>query len=145
MDTLLITQIKKRLFEKGLSVRAAERLAGLGVHSLSNVLSGRSKKPSAELLTSVARVLGCSVNELLYDNETSQTINSLPPAPKLELLKNTALFHEIMEFLVKNHWEKVAPLPFHVVVSKSLEIYEYSVSKNNGVFSQTFAEWIIEK
>ena len=65
MSTHLANQISIRMRAKNLSVASLEREAGLTNHSVLNILRGKSKRPSAEVLLAVADVLGCTINDLM--------------------------------------------------------------------------------
>lgn len=65
MMTQLANQISMRMRAKNLSISMLEKNAGLKNHSVRNVLRGRSLRPNAETLNTIARALGCKVEDLL--------------------------------------------------------------------------------
>lgn len=73
MMTQLANQISMRMRAKNLSISMLEKNAGLKNHSVRNVLRGRSLRPNAETLNTIARALGCKVEDLLEKKETHQS------------------------------------------------------------------------
>lgn len=142
MNTSLINQIKRRIEEKGLSVRALERHAGLGLHAVTNILSGRSKKPSADMLSAIAQALDCTVDELL-GNKNIQPIFS--PNNKDKKFQDPKILFEIMGFFTREHCEKIKNLSYYNFLKCVVIVYEYIISKNDGVFNKSFAEWELER
>lgn len=57
-------RIRERLAATGMSANEAGRSAGLGVSYANDILSGKSKRPSAHRLARLAGVLGCSLEWL---------------------------------------------------------------------------------
>lgn len=100
---LLKDNIESLISQKNYRVSKVEELAGLKHGNLSNILSGRSKKPSAEILLSIANVFGVTVEEL-FKNKTIQ--------PSKYLTKNElSLFLNIITYLNNQ------------IESKKLQIY----------------------
>lgn len=64
MNTSVAKQISVRMKAKNLSILMLEREAGLKNHAVRNILRGKSKRPSADILQAIADVLGCTVKEL---------------------------------------------------------------------------------
>jgi transcriptional regulator with XRE-family HTH domain len=62
---ILKEKIVEKLKEKNLSISVLERKAGLSIHTIRNILKGRIKNPRAEVLSSVAEVLECSLLDLI--------------------------------------------------------------------------------
>ncbi len=149
MTTPLINQIEKHLREKGLSVHALEKMAGLNIHAVRNILSGRSKKPSAELISAIANALQCSTDDLLGKKDnldfSNAKFSSFCSDSQINSIQNSKILLEILNFIFKNNLEKVSNISFYDVFSCVEEIYIYSTHKNKGVFSKSFAQQAIEK
>ena len=58
----LKTRIKDKLSQKNISASALEKKAGIRPSTLQNILQGRSKNPSIDVLQAVARSLSCTVS-----------------------------------------------------------------------------------
>jgi transcriptional regulator with XRE-family HTH domain len=71
MSTSVAKHISTRMRAKNLSLSELEKEAGLKRHTVQNIMRGRSKRPSADILQAVADVLGCSVKDLLTPQEAS--------------------------------------------------------------------------
>lgn len=68
----LAERIKKRMEEKGLTLADLAKGTGVAKGYLWEILSGKAKKPSANTLYEVARVLGTSVADLLGREPSEQ-------------------------------------------------------------------------
>ncbi len=140
-------QIRTRMKAKDLSIAALEREAGLKINAVRNILSGQSKKPSAETLQAIANVLDCSVKDLL-EKEISN-ISDLPYSIRhLEVATHewdAELFNQTIE-TIQEIFEKKSYIPS---VEEALffikEIYIYALEKNSKTLDPKFAEWFIER
>lgn len=147
MKSALQNQIKTRMHAKALSIAALEREAGLKVNAVRNILSGQSKKPSAETLQAVANVLECSVRDLL-----EKDISNISLTPHVTKNSEEAL-HEWIPKLFDDCVQVVQG----VIDSKKYipsaeemfflvkEVYFYSLDKNAMQVDQKFAEWFIDR
>jgi len=75
MKTSLKEEIRKRMEAKNLSIAALERKAGLNIHAIRNILTGKIRKPSAQCLQATANALECSLLDLM--NPSSENIWSI--------------------------------------------------------------------
>lgn len=73
MKSALQNQITIRMKAKALSIAVLEREAGLKINAVRDILSGQSRKPSAETLQAIANGLECSVRDLL-DKEMPRVV-----------------------------------------------------------------------
>ena len=76
--TAISRHIKEKMVEKGLSAHALEKLAGLKLSAVQNIIYGRSKNPSVNILIPIAQALGCTVSDLLEEDR------EIAAAPKEE-------------------------------------------------------------
>ena len=146
MSTQLAKQISTRMRAKNLTLQALEREAGLRPHAVQNILRGRSKKPSAEILQAVADVFGCTVKDLLHHQENSHE-EELTQS-KRELLSQKYeypdLFLETVKFVNAALKEKENELSIEQFISCIEEIYLHSLQKNPSHMDQEFAEWWVD-
>ncbi len=149
--TILQQQLQLRMEEKRVSPEELEQQAGLKLSSVRNILRGRSKKPSAESLIAIARVLGCSVEEL-YDLKEKQSGKSFQSSRKYpENLKDIPLFlktmTEVTHILEQNVNEGTFQndISLDEIFSTISEIYFYSLKNSTPNVDRKFAEWVIEK
>jgi transcriptional regulator with XRE-family HTH domain len=78
----LAERIKKRMEEKGLTLADLARQTGVAKGYLWEILGSRAKRPSANTLYEIARVLGTSVADLL-GRETSEQASPVQVAESL--------------------------------------------------------------
>ena len=145
MTAALKDRIKSRMQERNLSIVELERRAGLkgGVR---NILSGLSKKPSAETLQAIADVLDCSVRDLLgTDSSARETPQSEFPTPRRkETPWNKKLFIEVVEWVDAEFIRNQISPTTEQAVAILRKIYNFCVEKNEGRFDPRFAEWAFE-
>jgi len=83
MANLLANKIKDKIQEKGLSINGLEKMAGLKQSSVQNIIRGRSKKPSIDIVQSIAKVLNCTVEELISDHPLSNNLDYSTPSQNI--------------------------------------------------------------
>ncbi|MBA4119033.1 MAG: hypothetical protein C0514_09115 [Candidatus Puniceispirillum sp.] len=142
MSDNLALKIRDLIDEKKLSVMALEKKSGLKNGAVRNILSGHSKKPSAEILLAISRVLGCTIGELL-DEETD-------PKDKKNVLNeitfsNKHLLHQtidhILDFMSRNN----IPIKNKDLYESIEKIYQYIERKSGSEFDKEFADWYLEE
>ena len=134
---LLKNNIESLIFQKNYRVSKVEELAGIKPGNLSNILSGRSKKPSAEILLSIANVFGVTVEEL-FKNKTIQPSNYLT---KNELI----LFLNIITYLNNQVQSKRLQIYYQDFIIIINEIYEYSSSNGDNQIDNKFIDWYLKQ
>jgi len=65
MNMTLVQQIEARMKVQNISVMALENKAGLKSHAVRNILTGKSKRPSALHVQAITEALRCTVKDLL--------------------------------------------------------------------------------
>ena len=140
MSSKLTLKLKGLIEEQSLSIQGLEKKAGLKIHAVRNILTGQTKRPSAETLLAVSRVLNCSIGELL-DEETPAKKNH----PNVTEFENLDLLMKVLIFIVsyyKNHSE---PLTNQVLFQVADQIYSYSFKNNKGLLDERFAQWLLDR
>lgn len=142
MSSKLVFKLKDFIEEHDFSVQGLEKKAGVKIHAVRNILTGQTKKPSAETVYAVSKALKCTVEELLGEAPPEQ-----PPLKKgkevefqdLELLEHVLSF--VLDFFKHN------PLPLmgQGFLEAVQQIYIYSTKNNDGSFDAKFAEWFLER
>ncbi len=146
MSTQLARQISARMKAKNLSVSTLEREAGLKTHAVQNILRGKSRKPSAELLQAVADVLGCTIKELLEsqeifeEDEETKSKNEILNAP----YEHPTLFLETVKLVNAKLKEKKAKISTQQAITCIEEIFFHSLQKDPSHVDQEFADWFID-
>jgi transcriptional regulator with XRE-family HTH domain len=145
MDTLIARQIAIRMKAKNLSIPHLEKEANLTTHAVRNILRGKSKRPSGELLQAIADALGCTVRDLLTDeqrifeeNDPAESQEGLLDSPcKQKLMAET--FKTVQRKIAEKKWE----LTTRQVLSSIQEIYLHSLEKDPEKVDHAFADWFI--
>jgi len=142
--SFLAENIQTRLNEQKLSVSEFERLAGLKRSAVSNILTGKSKNPTIEVVISIANRLGCSIEELLDAGlAESRATRSLNVNPKNS--EESLLFFEIANLLL----DKLKTLGFHPSFSNFTncfkELFFYATHSHTDKFKDDdFLLWLIK-
>ena len=119
MSTQIARQISARLRAKNISFYELEKKAGLRPHAVQNILRGRSKKPSGELLQAIAQELGCTVEDLLQSQKTNYTDEITHSKKELlnQRYKHPDLFLETVKFVNQTLKEKENSLTIDQFIS----------------------------
>jgi len=145
MSTHLANQISTRMRAKNLSVASLEREAGLKSHSVRNILRGRSKRPSAEVLLAVADVLGCTINELMVKEDIFENIGY--SGDKQEILNAPYVPSNLMKTAVQVVNDKVKrkrkTLTLKQFLSCAEEVYIHALQRG-GKVDEAYADWFID-
>lgn len=145
--TYLQQRLREKMSEIGISAHALEKQAGLKRSAVQNILHGRSRKPSAQILLAVTKILGCDINDLL--GHADEGFEDTTLASQNEALQdaavNTHLFAEAAQ--VAN--EIVQNFGINPTASQLLkfinEIYNYSLRSQKSTIDRNFAEWLANK
>ncbi len=155
MKNILNERLRQKMDETGLSVHALEKKAGLKRSAVQNILHGRSKKPSAEILFAISKVFGCSMRELLdknsppvhYHDSIPQLIH--PPAPATAQRNEIPIDIELYVKAVKTAEKifKKFPTSYNETAALNyiLEIYQYTAKNNHEKIDSCFAQWLFNK
>jgi len=134
---LLKDNIESLISQKNYRVSKVEELAGIKHGNLSNILTGRSKKPSAEILLSIANVFGVTVEEL-FKNKAIQ--------PSKYLTKEELnLFLNIITYLSNQIESKKIPIYYKDFIFMVNEVYEYSSSNGDNQIDNKFIDWYLKQ
>lgn len=145
----LACQLREHISRSNLTVRDIERLAGLKRCALSNILEGKSKNPSLDTLQATAKVLGCSVSDLLDVDKAEDTFHfqaGLKEAQRpLVLPVMTPMLCEIMTSLdacFKNiNYEPNLEQFWQCVI----RIYSYTLGSGESTVDPKFTQWLVNK
>lgn len=142
----LQARLRRKMVETGVSAHALEKQAGLRRSAVQNILYGKSKKPSAEILGAITKILGCSINELLGQQDNPQL--------KSHYLLESAADSSVLDTQLYAQAVQVANQIFqtnHIILSKQdalnyiNEIYQYALNSPQQDIDMTFAEWLAKK
>lgn len=141
MHANLAKKIRELIDEKNLSVQGLEKKAGLSINSIRSILTGHSKKPSAEHLLAISKVLGCSIGELLDEELSNRTQR---PIFKELTFTHTELLEEIFLYIVRFYKKNTKPLTNKELYDATEKIYLYLVKNNEGDFDKDFSDWYLD-
>ena len=146
MNTQIARQISSRMRAKNFSVNTLEKEAGLKTHAVRNILRGKSKRPSAETMQAVADVLGCTVKDLLENQEVFQIEGS--EELKSEAMSKTYERPDLLLETVKVVNAKLQKRGSQVTTKQVLtcieEVYLSSLQANAAKVAEGFADWFID-
>ena len=147
MSTPVARQISARMKAKNLSIGTLEKEAGLNIHAVRNILRGKSKKPSAESLQAIADVFGCTVRDLLVEDQEIFQGNDSAELNE-DLLSSTYKYPELLAETIKIVNDKIKERKQELTVQQLLssiqEIYLHSLQKDPKKVDENFAEWFID-
>ncbi|MBA3814578.1 MAG: helix-turn-helix transcriptional regulator [Alphaproteobacteria bacterium] len=145
----LARQLRAHISRSNLTVRDIERLAGLKRCALSNILEGKSKNPSLDTLQASAKVLGCSVSDLLESTEAPDTTHfqaGLEEAQKpLVLPVRTPMLCEIMSAL-DTCFKNISYEPnLEQFWQCAIRVYSYTLGSTDPIVDPKFVQWLVNK
>ena len=111
-----------------------ERKTGLNKNTITSILTGTSKNPSANTLRSIATALDVSLEFILSDGDIS--IDALTP----EQLK---LFSEATTATVNFIIEEKIKFSFNKLITVIKEVYDYTLKKQS--IDKIFIDWTVGK
>lgn len=148
IHSALRTRLKHKLTEAGISVNALEKQAGLKRSAVQNIIHGKSKKPSADILFAITKVLGCPIQELL--GQPSKSIAStkatmIEPTSVIEGIFNSGLYAQAATSAAEVFRNRFFQPTRTQALDFILEIYHYSTKSGKEAIDEHFAEWLFDK
>lgn len=147
----LSARIRSKMKENNLSAHALEKQAGLRPSAVHNILYGRSKNPSVNIIQAIAHVLNCTTSELLEEYTSSslsvekKTAEVFSSESTQRIPWNNELYLTCLETVTRIMRVKKAFFPKEKILDYVDEIYLYSSRSGKKVSDKCFAEWLIEK
>lgn len=139
------------MLERGLSAHRLEQEAGLKRSAVQNILQGRSRKPSAEILYAIAKILDCPITELL-ENSQPQTffINESKDNKKNKESDVGEAFQFSLYIQAVQQTENILHNQKRIYPRKKIleyirEIYQYSLDNKLDMIDKRFAYWLAHK
>lgn len=133
---------------KNLSIAELERLAGLSIHSVRNILKGRVKKPSAQAIQAIADALECPVEYLMSSTSAAeagfpQDLNRKTKKPR-PLLEHPELMIECLDKILKELTAKGADISIDEYFDVVKKVYLYSSREEPRDIDMRFTAWLFE-
>ena len=137
--TLLQKNLSSLLEERNLSIAQAERLSGLRLSTLRNIIRGRSKNPTLEVLNKLASFFDCTIAELIEGDPAKKDLSLSEYLGNYQLLVDFALF-------MQEAYQKES---FQITLSQFSELQkeccEYAKQNNLEKLDKKFLNWLISK
>jgi transcriptional regulator with XRE-family HTH domain len=148
MNNIVLKEIiHQKLKENGLSINAAEKLAGIGTSSLRHFLKGRTKNPDLETLSALASVLECDLSDLLGLNpKTLAETQEKEGSSNINKPVNYNLYVDVTGFVcdfLKD--QKLSSISNEVFLQTLKKIYYFCLFQKNGVLDKEFASWYMNE
>lgn len=134
MTRTMQENIKKKLHAKNMTAAELERRTGIP-HAVVNILHGRSKNPSIRTAQAIAKELGCSVEELLSENNVD-----LGSAQWNQELYTQAFNVLCAQIQISN--KKPTPELMGQWLS---DIYNYAIGSENLQVDTRFVRWLLDR
>lgn len=140
MTTVLQTRLKHLMQEKSLRTSDLEKLAGLKMSGVRNILLGKTKHPKAETLQAIVEVLGCTIPDLLgKEIPTPEVASQSPPLEHPQLLLEST--KALISLLEKEGGNLSLDQAWLIIK----ETYAYSSQSEPKVANEQFAKWLFAK
>ena len=141
MSNVLKENIRLKLEKAGLNTNQAESMAGLKISAIRNILNGKSKNPGIDVIHSLAKILNCSIDELI----TTPNFAKASSQDKDNPIENYALFINIATLIANHLKEKDIEVPQSRYIKFIKEVYEYAIIRNDELIDKEFIEWYVGK
>lgn len=127
-------RLSELMGRKNITPTEIEKKTGLNKNTITSILTGASKNPSANTLRSIATSLDVSLEFLLSDNNIN--IDALTT----EQLK---LFSEVTTATVNFIIEEKISFSFNKLMTVIKEVYDYTLKKQS--IDKIFIDWTVGK
>lgn len=135
----LRTNLKKKLLEHNISASAFEKKAGIRPSSLQNILQGRSKNPSIEVLGLAAQALNCTVSELLGEKSGTTEIDAFCHASAWDVEKYLQAAQAVLNLYTQKQLKSSKRALLHAIE----QVYTYSVQYKKKTIDKDFVDWVV--
>jgi hypothetical protein len=135
-DSVLQRNLARLLKEQDIQVHELERMAGLKKNNVYYILKGISKKPSAEIIQSIASTLGVSINDLLENPVAREEIYLTD--------KHTKLITDIIQKLEQQRIASGLKLKYSQLISLVGEVYNYALTSGVLEADEKFIRWTLQ-
>jgi transcriptional regulator with XRE-family HTH domain len=131
---------------KNLSRGVLAKQAGLEAYVISNILRGKTKRPKGDVLQAIADVFGCSVRDLLTENQGVFKENDVT-ASKDDILGSPYKHLDLLKETIKIVNDRIEARKQDLTVQQALrlvqETYLHSLQKKPEKVDPNFVEWFI--
>jgi DNA-binding Xre family transcriptional regulator len=147
MENPIGIKIKQMIDNKKLSVARLEKIAGLQKGTVRDIIVGKSKNPTINTLTKICKALECTFNDLLSNewmiSQESTLLSGMNSYANMEW--DYELFTKSMETIEKYLNKYQLSFKLNKAITLIIDLYLYSLTKNNKQIDEKAAEWLVEK
>lgn len=129
-------KLSELMAQKNISISDIEKTTGINKSTISNILSGTSKNPTANTLRAIANALDVSLEFILSDEEININVLDKDQMKIFKSVTSTAI-----DIII----DKDLYFPIDKLNSIIKEIYQYSVATNPPYIDDRFIYWIVDK
>lgn len=144
MSSVLQRNLKSRLEAQGISATELERRTGLKHSAVQNILYGRSKHPGIDIVSAIAKELGCSMEALLSDEPLKDEPFKQAPSDS-DTPWNATIFVQATEAVNGCVSKKALELQTDEILPCIKEVYNYTLFSEQKAVDQKFVEWLVNK
>lgn len=127
-------KLSELMTKKKITPTDIERRTGLNKNTITSILTGTSKNPSANTLRAIATALDVSLEFILSDGDIS--IDALTP-------EQLRLFSEATAATVNFIIEEKIKFSFNKLITVIKEVYDYTLKKQS--IDKIFIDWTVGK
>ena len=137
----LASKLRSLMDKQNLSAAQLERLGNMKIGTVTNILLGRSKNPTLETIIALTTALNCSVYDLINEKPEARLREDL----NKNLDDNNCKINLLIDCLnLINIYTKVQTIKLDEIFFLLNKAYKYSLTKNNGIASEVFIQWLLE-
>lgn len=145
MESGLQKRIKNYLETTGLSVASLERNAGLKTNVIRNILRGQSKRPTGVTLQAVAKVMECTVQDLLEGKNSSFREDMGVSPHESPMVQFPEILNEALQCVQKIAQDNQYKFTIHQTLRIVEEVYAYTIKKDPPKIDRDFVEWFVQR
>lgn len=145
MYTFSIEKLRALIENKQISFTKLEKEAGISLGIIKNMISKNSKNPTIETLTRISNVLECSLYDLLINDGSTRFKPKDFSIPLSKEEWKGDLYLDVTKICKDLFAKNNLKLDFKAAMEIIIEVYLYSIQKNNSQIDLKFTEWTIEK
>lgn len=141
MQSALSQKISFLLKQKNLTISEFEKNAGLGKSAVSNIIHGRSKNPSIDIINTIAKKLGCTIEYLIL--EPSPHEQALVPTKDKDM--DYRLCAEAASRLAEHLLTSDINISQSDFFKCAQEIYRFAKESGQPFIDERFVKWSVRK
>ena len=142
----LRSKIQAYLVDHAISLKAFERMTGLKYRSLSNIMYGQSNRVSIFTYAKIAKVMGCTVEELMGKQEKVSPKDplkvSVKDSPTISDGKMLLAHLDLILRICKDNGVLLSPRQVCRMLEQS---YLFTTKSEDKSPDRTFINWLLER